>query len=124
MVAAIETNAFLAVVGIRRRRGLMTKNRFDGRHDPELSEAAQQFGSAMTAYLHGRGPRYTGGEVLDVLYTLGYRHPDEHEWLKRVDSMTRALARLRRMRRFPTFSEVLALALRLDWRRSAAALEK
>jgi hypothetical protein len=105
------------------KRRIMTKNRFDGRHCPDITPDVVQFGEAMHVYLKRKGElAWTPGEVLDVLCDLGYKHA-ERDFRVCVHKFANSIARLKRgtprraRRPFPTWSEVLAEAILLGWYR-------
>lgn len=107
---------------------LMDPCRFmpDGKNGKELSPDDLAFGKAMIHYL-GKEPNFTGGQVADVLTTLGYKNP-ERDFEVRVHKLTVAIALLRRgtgatekeraktRRLFPTWSEIRYVAVvRCGW---------
>lgn len=116
----------------RRAKPYISKNRFDPRSSEDVSPAVVEFGCAMIAYLsRWRCRAWTCGQVLDVLVELGYVNSDRNfeacvhaftlavEKLKRGRIVRRNSKRIRVPNRFPTWSEVLAVAIKCGWSRAA-----
>lgn len=102
---------------------LVTENRFASKAGHELTEIEIEFGAAMARYLERWGSAgWTCGQVLDVLLSLGYRNP-ERDFDICVCQFTSAIFTLKRggrrkdRRPFPTWGEVLRIAMRCGWYR-------
>lgn len=92
------------------------ENRFNSMAGADLPADAVAFGAAMRKYLNGR-PAWACGEVCDVLLSLGYANP-EKDFQVCVHQFTVALDEFKRQTRkiFPTWTDVLSIARRCDWR--------
>jgi hypothetical protein len=100
-----------------RPKGRMGKNRFDGKDSENLNADEIAFGAAMQTYLGGRAD-WTCREVLGVLISLGYVNSQRNFEIN-VQKLTTAITDLKRKthRMFPSFSEVLKVAVRQGWHR-------
>ncbi len=100
-----------------RPKGIMGKNRFDGKDSENLNADEIAFGAAMRTYLGDRAD-WTCGEVLGVLISHGYVNSQRNFEIN-VRKLTTAIAALKRKtyRMFPSWSEVLKVAAQQGWHR-------
>jgi hypothetical protein len=131
-VKHVQGQGILPIRDVKKLRAhpaqLMTKNRFDGKDSENLTIEQVKFGRAMKDYLRKLTPPrsdWTSAEVLDVLMILGYRNHERnyelnvHRFTLAIEVLKNgsgdAKERKRTRRLFPSFGEVLYVAMREGW---------
>ncbi len=96
---------------------IASRLRFDAGAGSDLTTAEIAFGAAMSRYkARWKIINPTCAEILDVMMDLGYVN-DERNFETCIVNFAHAMHAYKKIKRFPTWSEALSVALSMGWRK-------